>query len=288
VPNVVFDHIAVGVPQIADALPFLVGELGGRPAGGGLARAFAFRQWHFGPGKLEVLEPAGPAGGFLHRFLERRGPGVHHVTFEVPDLDATSARAEAMGFSVVERDDSDPDWSEAFLHPKSSMSIVVQIVQVRRAEPKSDPPRMVEPEPGDPEPGALGVELIGLRLQARRLARARELWCDLLGGRGREVDGELDIRWPGSPMRIAVRCSGADGAEGPLAIEIACLRPALVPVGPHPVLGATFETVDITELPPPAPDGAPEPQRGVVDSRAGGSSDDDTYFLDADALERED
>src|SRR5262245_45699629 len=124
-----FDHIAIGVPCIADTLPFLVGELGGRPAGGGLARAFAFRQWVFGLGKLEVLEPAGPAGGFMHRFIERRGPGVHHVTFEVPDLDASCAAAEASGFAVVERDASDPDWAEAFLHPKTSMSIVVQMVE---------------------------------------------------------------------------------------------------------------------------------------------------------------
>src|SRR5262245_32435447 len=101
-----FDHIAIGVPRIADVLPFVVGELGGRPAGGGLTRAFAFRQWHFGGGRLEVLEPAGAPAGFMHRFLDRRGPGVHHVTFEVPDIDATCARAESMGFSVVERDDS--------------------------------------------------------------------------------------------------------------------------------------------------------------------------------------
>ena len=33
-----------------------------------------------------------PPGGFMHRFLERRGPGVHHVTFEVPDIDAACAQ----------------------------------------------------------------------------------------------------------------------------------------------------------------------------------------------------
>ena len=95
--EVLFDHIAIGVPRIADALPFLVGELGGRPAGAGLTRAFAFRQWHYGAGKLEVLEPAGAPGGFMHRFLERRGPGVHHVTFEVPDIDAACAGRSRWG-----------------------------------------------------------------------------------------------------------------------------------------------------------------------------------------------
>ncbi|HEX2465934.1 MAG TPA: VOC family protein [Thermoanaerobaculia bacterium] len=286
--RVLFDHIAIGVPAIGDTLPFLVGELGGRPAGGGLTRAFAFRQWHFGAGKLEVLEPAGAPGGFMHRFLDRRGPGVHHVTFEVPDIDAVCAKAESMGFAVVERDDSDPEWSEAFLHPKTSMSIVVQIVQVRRAATGVPEPSIVEPEPGDPDPGALGIELIGLRLEAKRLARARELWCELLAGHGRVMGGELEVRWPGSPMRLVVRRSGADGGEGPLAIEIACLRPVLVPVGHHPVLGAAFETVDITELQPPAAFDGRTPSSAAPESPAGDSSVDDSYFLDPDALELED
>ena len=282
-PKVGFDHIAIGVPRIADALPFVVGELGGRAAGGGTTRAFAFRQWTFGGGKLEILEPAGAPGGFLHRFLERRGPGVHHVTFDVPDLDASCARAQEMGFDVVERDDSDPDWSEAFLHPKRAMSIVVQMVQTR----VQHEPQVAAPEPGDPETGALGIELIGLRLAARSLARARELWCDLLAGHGRTIDGELEVRWPGSAMRLLVRAIDASREEGPLAIEIACLRPALVPVGPHPSLGAAFDTVDITELPPPGAGGedgsAAAPGTGTIASPD--SSDDDTYFLDGDELE---
>jgi catechol 2,3-dioxygenase-like lactoylglutathione lyase family enzyme len=281
-----FDHIAIGVPRIGDVLPFVVGELGGRPAGGGLTRAFAFRQWHFGGGRLEVLEPAGAPGGFMHRFLERRGPGVHHVTFEVPDLDVACGRAEAMGFSVVERDDSDPEWSEAFLHPKSAMSIVVQMVQVRRPAADAHEQAILEPEPGDPEPGALGIELIGLRLAANTIRRAGELWCDLLGGTGRVIDGALEVRWSGSPMRLVVRRSSAGAEEGPVAIEIACLRPALVPVGRHPVLGVAFDTVDITALPPP-PDGETAATT-ALESLDAGAADGDTYFLDADSLELED
>ena len=281
-----FDHIAVGVPRIEDVLPFVMGELGGRPAGGGLTRAFAFRQWQFGGGKLEVLEPAGAAGGFMHRFLERRGPGVHHVTFEVPDIDATCARAETMGFSVVERDDSDPEWSEAFLHPKSAMSIVVQIVQVRRPGDSGHESRIVEPEPGDPELGALGIELIGLRLAANTIRRARDLWCDLLGGVGRVIDGALEVRWPGSTMRLLIRRTASGAEEGPLSIEIGCLRPVVVPVGPHPVLGVSFETVDITALPPPVLDGETE-TTAELDS-LDTAVDADTYFLDADTLELED
>src|SRR3989442_640188 len=87
--NVRFDHIALALPRMADATPFLVGVLGGAPAFGADSGVYRFGQWRFANGaRLEVLEPSGN-DGFLHRFLATRGPGIHHVTFEVP-----SAREE--------------------------------------------------------------------------------------------------------------------------------------------------------------------------------------------------
>jgi len=81
-----FDHIAIGMPRITDALPLLVGELGGVPHSGGPSPDFRWAVWRFdGGGHLEVIEPRGEHG-FLHRFLAQRGPGIHHVTFLVPSL----------------------------------------------------------------------------------------------------------------------------------------------------------------------------------------------------------
>jgi hypothetical protein len=278
--KVAFDHIAIGVPRIGEAVPFLVGELGGRPAGGGTTASFAFRQWTFGGGKLEVLEPAGADGGFLHRFLERRGAGVHHVTFVVPSLDAACAQAEELGFPVVARDDSDPEWKEAFLHPKGAMSIVVQLVEHRpSADGDGTPPRT--PSAGDPEAGAPGIELVGLRLAARDLDRARLLWCRLLGGTCGDHGEELEVRWIGSALRLLVRSARGAEEEGPLSVEIACLRPAVLPRGPHPILGAVFEPVDITELPPPPREGE-APGGNGASARPG--DDDAPYFLDGDQL----
>ncbi|HVR28833.1 MAG TPA: VOC family protein [Thermoanaerobaculia bacterium] len=297
--RVAFDHIAIAVPRIEDALPFLVGELGGRPAGGGAAPGFRFRQWIYGGGKLELLEPAGRAGGFLHRFLERRGPGVHHLTFYVPDLAAACADAEEHGFPVVQRDVSDPEWKEAFLHPKAALSIVVQLVE--RSGPGSDQASGARaPASGDPEPGALGVELVGLRLAAADLGRARRLWGALLGGSCRVQGDELEVRWPGSLLRLLVRRTVEVEPEGPTAVELACLRPVVLPRGRHPVLGTVFEPVDITELAPPplaseeenafglapgAGGGDDAGGAGSEDDAAGSAADADVYFLDGDALE---
>lgn len=234
-----FDHVALALPRLRDGLPFVVGELGGRYREGGLASDFRWRQYGFtGGGVLELLEPAGPPGGFLHRFLAARGPGVHHVTFLREDLDAAIEEARSLGFETVGRRTDDPSWSEVFVHPRSAMGIVVQMAW--SGEEKGG---VGESPPADEPPaGPPGIALLGLRLAAADLGRARALWCDLLGASASPRRAGLELRWTGSPMRLDVVEAGA-GPEGPIAVEIDCQRPALVPRGPHPVLGTVFDPV---------------------------------------------
>ena len=78
--------------------------------------------------KLEFLEPLDlPGSDFVRRFLDRNGPGPHHFTFKVPDFDAALAAVDIAGYAVVGVDRSDPTWNEAFLHPKESHGIVIQL-----------------------------------------------------------------------------------------------------------------------------------------------------------------
>jgi len=79
-----FDHIAIGMSRMADATEMLVGTLGGVPAYGQPSGVFRWASWTFEGGRtIEILEPMGDHG-FLHRFLDERGPGVHHVTIDQP------------------------------------------------------------------------------------------------------------------------------------------------------------------------------------------------------------
>ena len=74
---VLFDHIAIAVPRLADADAVLAAELGGRSTFGAATDEYRFWHWRYeGGGDLEALEPAGE-DGFLHRFLARHGPGIH-------------------------------------------------------------------------------------------------------------------------------------------------------------------------------------------------------------------
>jgi catechol 2,3-dioxygenase-like lactoylglutathione lyase family enzyme len=232
--RVLFDHIALGLSRIADAVPFLGGVLGGVPDSGQRAAAFRWASWRYeGGGMIEALEPVGE-DGFLHRFLAQRGPGVHHVTFKVPSTRDACERARAAGLNPVGFDDSDPRWIEAFLHPKESLGIVVQFAESHGANGDSGvPPPGI---PGAPPP----VTVLGLRLRAHTRERADRQWVGILQGVAEETArGEIVYRWPGSPMRLVVEVSPR-GDEGPLALEIASARDVYLPRGPHPVLGAAF------------------------------------------------
>jgi methylmalonyl-CoA/ethylmalonyl-CoA epimerase len=83
-----------------------------------------------GEGHVELLAPLGsdtPIG----RFLEKKGTGLHHVAYQVADIDQTLAALKATGLRLI---DSEPrtgirDSRVAFLHPSSSGGVLTEIVQ---------------------------------------------------------------------------------------------------------------------------------------------------------------
>lgn len=128
-----FDHVALGAWNVEDAVP-LVEFLGGRFRNGGDNEPGRIR-WiqYFLPqaGKIEIIAPLDRDDGdhFLVRFLHEHGPGLHHMTFKVADLDAAVAAAAAAGYEVVGHDASYPGWKEAFLHPKTTGGVVIQLAE---------------------------------------------------------------------------------------------------------------------------------------------------------------
>jgi methylmalonyl-CoA/ethylmalonyl-CoA epimerase len=129
VPQLELDHLAVAVRSIKAALPLFRDALGGEYLmGGDQGETWRWVQFRYpGGGKVELLEPLGE--GFLSRFLERRGEGLHHVTFKTDDIRAAIAHAEALGYEVVDADLDDPDWKEAFLRPSKAHGTLIQIAE---------------------------------------------------------------------------------------------------------------------------------------------------------------
>jgi methylmalonyl-CoA/ethylmalonyl-CoA epimerase len=234
-PRTQFDHIAIAMERMADATDVLVGRLGGSPDSGGPGGGFRWAAWRFeGGGSVEVIEPAG-TDGFLHRFLAARGPGVHHVTFKVASLAQATARAEAQGYRLVGRDESDPDWLVAYLHPKEALGIVVQLGQSGGRYGR----RPWEVPAGPPSPPR-AARVLGLRTRAWSAERARFQWERALGGAlVHATERELVFRWPPSPMRIVAEIA-PDSAEGPMAIDLGPGRDPGLPAGSVAPLGTVF------------------------------------------------
>src|ERR671921_112097 len=79
---------------------------------------------------VELLKPLGPDTP-VGKFLERKGPGLHHVAYRVDDIDATLARLSDEGVELI---DSEPrtgirNSRVAFVHPKATGSVLTEIVQ---------------------------------------------------------------------------------------------------------------------------------------------------------------
>lgn len=128
----VLDHVAIAVPSIADALPkyeTLIGAGGSVPetvAAQGVRAVFVGS----GPGRVELLEPTGPDSP-IARFLERRGPGLHHLAYLVDDLEAALAAHVADGFQAIDAAPRPGAHGRrvAFLHPRSLSGVLVELIE---------------------------------------------------------------------------------------------------------------------------------------------------------------
>ena len=126
------DHTALAVRSIREALRLYRDLLGGEPVEYDEMpqRSFRWLALRFPNGSaLELLEPMGQAG-FVQDFLEKRGEGVHHVTFLVADIRAAVARAREAGLRIVDEDfTTQPLWQEAFISPRSAHGTIIQLTE---------------------------------------------------------------------------------------------------------------------------------------------------------------
>jgi len=125
-PGLELDHIGIAVRSIRDALRLYRDALGGEYLMGGDSDTWRWLQVRFpGGGKVELLEPIGE--GFLSRFLEKHGEGMHHITFKTDDIDAAIAHVESLGYELVDVNVEGEDWKEAFLRPRGAHGTLVQL-----------------------------------------------------------------------------------------------------------------------------------------------------------------
>jgi methylmalonyl-CoA/ethylmalonyl-CoA epimerase len=83
-----------------------------------------------GENHVELLAPLGPETP-VGRFLARQGPGLHHVAYQVPDIDATLAALKQAGLALI---DEQPRTGirgsrVAFVHPRATGGVLTEIVE---------------------------------------------------------------------------------------------------------------------------------------------------------------
>lgn len=83
-----------------------------------------------GTTKIELLEATHPDSP-IHRFIEKKGEGIHHIAFEVEDIWVEMQRLRSEGFELLQEEPAigaDHKWV-CFIHPKSAGGVLVEICQ---------------------------------------------------------------------------------------------------------------------------------------------------------------
>jgi methylmalonyl-CoA/ethylmalonyl-CoA epimerase len=82
--------------------------------------------------KIELLESTDPEG-IIARFIAKKGEGIHHIAFEVPDIYAEMARLKENGFVLLNEQPKQGADNKliCFLHPKGTNGVLIEICQER-------------------------------------------------------------------------------------------------------------------------------------------------------------
>ena len=83
-----------------------------------------------GADHVELLAPLGPDTP-VGKFLAKRGPGMHHVAYTVPDIEATLAALDKAGLRLIDKSPRAGlrDSRVAFVHPKAAGGVLIEVVQ---------------------------------------------------------------------------------------------------------------------------------------------------------------
>ena len=128
------DHVGIAVASLDEALPVWESILGapgsGRETVGPQGVEVVFVGT--GPGRVELLAPTRPDSP-VARFLDRRGPGMHHLCYRVENVASALAELEREGYRLIDREPRRGAAGHlvAFLHPATSTGVLLELVEAR-------------------------------------------------------------------------------------------------------------------------------------------------------------
>ncbi|MQA03760.1 MAG: hypothetical protein GEV07_13910 [Streptosporangiales bacterium] len=165
-----------------------------------------------------MRQPRG--SGFLQRFLDRHGEGVHHLTFVVPDVEQAIRQVTELGLTLVSTDLAHPPWRETFIFPDAVHGVVIQLADssvgyppveellaTRDRDPSWVPNNREGTDPTwwdfmwDVEPGPTAT-LRSTTLRSTDPELSRRLFHDVLGADVRQGDHGTEYLWHGRVLEV--------------------------------------------------------------------------------------
>jgi methylmalonyl-CoA mutase, C-terminal domain len=126
------DHIGIAVSNIQDAQVFYIRGLGLSPYHEEVIEDQKVKTVFFRVGEtdIELLEPTSPDSP-IAKYLEKHGPGIHHIAYAVDDIRACLENAKAAGYRLIDEQPRKGGHGKliAFLHPKSTGGVLTEFCQ---------------------------------------------------------------------------------------------------------------------------------------------------------------
>ncbi len=127
------NHIAVAVNNIEEAAKFYQNVLGLDLTGVEVVAAQKTRVGFFkiGESNIELVQPAQPDSPLV-KFLETKGSGIHHICFEVDDVEAEVKAYLEKGATLIDQKPRPGahNTKVAFVHPKSSSGVLIELCEL--------------------------------------------------------------------------------------------------------------------------------------------------------------
>jgi methylmalonyl-CoA/ethylmalonyl-CoA epimerase len=121
-------HVGIAVDNLDAALAFYRDVLGLEPHPAEVVDGATIVALPFGDAVIELLTPV-VAESPVGKFLARRGPGIHHICYRVPDLDAAMRACQEAGYRLVDQVPRTGAGGRriAFIHPQSTAGILLEL-----------------------------------------------------------------------------------------------------------------------------------------------------------------
>lgn len=101
----------------------------------GTTKDYLYTQVEIGGQRIELIEPVKDKESFLTRFLRTHGEGLHHLTFQVSDIKKATDHYRSIGMRITDEFYEDPMWKTAFISPKSTSGVLIQLYETYPGSP---------------------------------------------------------------------------------------------------------------------------------------------------------